>query len=643
MKGFFIVTLILLASLFTAVFAEDPDYGSTWETAELITPDSTLYVGVLGEGDQDWFYFPQTGNNRYRFTITNPQSGYKVMKVYLLDEFNILKEMVSLSAWTNTLQSQPFFEYDYDVYIQVYNTAGDYSIRADYLGNTPPDMYMNSCVDTADEIIPTTDPLNPIAPTVGTLDHLDPDEYDTDWFYFQTQPLHKYRIYKTHASNSNVWFRLYSDACGQLSGNTSDFTLIPWYGDDYRLLLEGDVNRYGNYYTVEIIDLESYTDDHGNTYDAATAYEPDVTGELFANIDYEANLGSDLDWFTFTPTANTLYRFTNKHLAGGYITMRVYQENEFGERIEQCSVSAWNEVRQLTAFFEYARPCYVRFEGVVDEYSLTIETVETLTDSYSNDCEFASELLVGELVGGTLVHDSPYDVDWFVFQTQPLHKYRIYKTHASNSNVWFRVFSDDCQQLSGNTSDFTIIPWYGEDIKVYLEGDGNRLGNYYTIEVTDLESYTDDWPNTWDAAAEMPKDGTEVDVFFEYDANIGTDEDWFTFIAGQDGVYHFMLGNPEGGYDTMRIYRVNEIQQLIEVTNQNAWNQVREFDVTLTAGVHYIKMMGSGGCTISLVSPEPRCGDLDHPYPMSDANRDCVVDLLDVAVMAAEWLTDTNP
>jgi hypothetical protein len=115
------VTLILLLIIsFTAVFAEDPDYGSTWETAGLITPDSTLYVGVLGEGDEDWFYFPQTGNKRYRFTITDPQSGYKYMKVYLLDEFNLLKEQLSLSAWTNTLQSQPFFEYDYDVYIKVY-------------------------------------------------------------------------------------------------------------------------------------------------------------------------------------------------------------------------------------------------------------------------------------------------------------------------------------------------------------------------------------------------------------------------------------------------------------------------------------------------------------------------------------------
>jgi streptogramin lyase len=43
------------------------------------------------------------------------------------------------------------------------------------------------------------------------------------------------------------------------------------------------------------------------------------------------------------------------------------------------------------------------------------------------------------------------------------------------------------------------------------------------------------------------------------------------------------------------------------------------------------------------VNPSPCCGDLEHPYPMSDVNKDCRVDFFDFAIVAAEWLEDTGP
>lgn len=43
------------------------------------------------------------------------------------------------------------------------------------------------------------------------------------------------------------------------------------------------------------------------------------------------------------------------------------------------------------------------------------------------------------------------------------------------------------------------------------------------------------------------------------------------------------------------------------------------------------------------VNPSPCCGDLEHPYPLSDVNKDCRVDFTDLAIMAAEWLDCTAP
>ena len=39
----------------------------------------------------------------------------------------------------------------------------------------------------------------------------------------------------------------------------------------------------------------------------------------------------------------------------------------------------------------------------------------------------------------------------------------------------------------------------------------------------------------------------------------------------------------------------------------------------------------------------PYCGDIEHPYPVTDVNRDCRVDLADFAMFAAEWLECTAP
>ena len=41
--------------------------------------------------------------------------------------------------------------------------------------------------------------------------------------------------------------------------------------------------------------------------------------------------------------------------------------------------------------------------------------------------------------------------------------------------------------------------------------------------------------------------------------------------------------------------------------------------------------------------PEACCGDPDHPYPVGDLNRDCLVDMLDLAIFSSHWLESTQP
>ncbi len=47
--------------------------------------------------------------------------------------------------------------------------------------------------------------------------------------------------------------------------------------------------------------------------------------------------------------------------------------------------------------------------------------------------------------------------------------------------------------------------------------------------------------------------------------------------------------------------------------------------------------------TVHVEGGKPQCGDPAHPYPPGDLNRDCRVDLTDLAILANNWLTSTAP
>ena len=44
-----------------------------------------------------------------------------------------------------------------------------------------------------------------------------------------------------------------------------------------------------------------------------------------------------------------------------------------------------------------------------------------------------------------------------------------------------------------------------------------------------------------------------------------------------------------------------------------------------------------------LMVPEPACGDFNHPYPDSDFDHNCRVNMFDFAYFAAQWLDCTSP
>lgn len=638
-----LVTCVTCLFIFSSSsFAEDPDYGNDFTLAFAIPADATETSGELGAGDVDWFSFSCPGHTQFRITLGNGESNWKLIRIYQANEFGDPVE--TLAFWRAGVgydYRTIFIEAARTCFLRVESEGGSYSVKVETLGSNPPDSYAVGC-DSPSTLVVDAPPM------IGTIDHTDPLNVDHDWFVFSTQPLHMYRIKLGLLDNSNVWFSLFNNACGtQLHGGTSELTITSWYGDDFKIHVEGETARLGNLYWLEVVDLGTYTDDHGNTWQVSTSVPTDGT-KTDAVIDYNSTLSSDIDWFTFTPQPHSKYAVTFANGENNWKLLRAYQANAFGDPVE---IDAWWQAGVTegfhTLFFEFDRPCYLKVESDGGRYSLDVKYIEmVLPDTWSDTCAAPTEIAAdGEAVVGTLDHTAPYDNDWFVLHTQPLHMYQIQVEFLNNCNVWFELYSAECGVIHGGTTSITVTSWKGEDYKIRVLGDANRVANYYTLTVTDLGLYPDDHGNISAEATPIPKDNTPVPGSIDYLSTVGTDLDWFTFIAGQEGDYLFTLENMVSNWKLMRIYSEDQVGQLHEIAAFWAAGITANTQTYhLLPGRYLIRIESDPGeYFVRVLSPEPRCGDLDHPYPAGDVNKDCYVDLADLAQMAGTWLACSDP
>lgn len=639
----FLCAWFLLALAPFAV-AEDPDFGNDKATAQTISTDGTQVYGELTAGDADFFTFNTPGQTMYRIWMSNQNPNWKQIIVYQANEFGDLVQILNWWQNGNGGSRTIFLDYNRPCYFQVNNEGGGYYVSAEALGTTANDSYSNLCES------PSTIAVDADA-TIGTLDHGNPLEYDRDWFVFNTDPLHMYRIQMTRVDNCDVGFELFNADCASVIGGTLDATVSSWYGEDYKVYVRGGAGTVGNYYTLKVTDLGLFPDDNQNTSDVATPIPTDGT-RIDGSIQYNSTYRSDEDWYTFTPDAYGLYQIKLTNAVGNWKQIELFQADTFGNLGLVLNWWSNNDSQARTVHLEYPRPCYLRISNEGGSYAFSVESFGIVgPDSFSNSCDEPTLIGVNDpAIEGTLDHTSPYDQDWFVFHTQPLHTYRILLARVDNCSAGFEVYPAGCgSAVIGNTTDATVTSWKGEDYKIRVNGSAGSYGNYYTLQVTDIATNEDEFPNTWQEAATIRKDGVFVDAKINYSSSYGTDQDWVTFVAGCDGQYEITTQNLGGDWKQTILYSTNEIGQPVGVTYFWTNNSTNIQTFSLTAGRYYIAIQGS--CCdyrLRVLSPEPRCGDLDHAYPLGDISgpggeKDCAVNLHDLAAMASTWMQCTTP
>ncbi|OXU15239.1 hypothetical protein [Sedimentisphaera salicampi] len=651
------ICLIIGAACLFASFpclAEDPDYGDDISTAEVIAPGTGEIYGTLTpSGDNDWFKFSSPGDTLYRISLDSTENNYKYMEIFFVDALGTSVRQTSGGIYAGSLTRDVFLEPAEDVCIRIYGSEGNYSVEAAALGTYPEDSYSDDCSS------PTMIALDTLIE--GTITHFDPIlqlPADEDWFEFEAEQMHRYQILLGDADNRNMNFWLYYEDCDPVNMSGPSKTIVSLNGENYKIKVAGGQYEKGEYYNLQVTDLGIMQDDYPNFKDQAFEITPgpDLTE---GSIDYNQDLNPDLDWFKFTPQAETLYRISLiSRNNGGYKYLHVAQENDYGELVSHFFTAAYNKMETYDVFIEKNNTVYfeVYGHGYLGDYSIGAEILEAFPeDSYSDDCETANEIIAGAPpTDGTInrsdpVNSIPLDTDWFKFETQRLHKYEIVLTRSDYSNVNFKLYDNDCSLLQNTVYNYaTIVSLYDGFYKINVLGDDSKIGEHYNLSVIDLGLEQDEYGNTFEDAAEFSQlDGTPQAGEINYSANFNTDWDVIKFLAPMTGNYTLGFNNLSGaGYMYLQLYEEESagVYNYKLSSSDYKGGSATVVHPYLTEGNYYIKIYGGlGPYEIYVESPEPRCGDLNHPHPVGDANEDCVVDMLDIAEMAGNWLTDNRP
>jgi len=524
-----------------------------------------------------------------------------------------------------------------DYYIQISaSTSGLYDVSVREIGAFQSDTYADRCSNPA--------LLQVDGPGVGaTIDSMGMDE---DWFTFPTAAWHKYHIRLTRPLNSgDPVFDLYQSACGaRLTASDTETTLVAWDDHGYDIRVHSRSFADEGYYEIVLADLGPQVDDYGNT--PTEAMPIPMQGEWIQGaIDYMADVGTDVDWFSFETLSDHLYEITFYSQSA---QNRFALQDLDGQEMGSIEVPGGSYVT-VTFLASADTTALLQADQGSGLYEINIAQVGVVqTDLYSNR-RFDPNIIDvnGPALGDGITH-AGRDEDWFVFAAEPLHRYVIDLTRSLGSDVVFDLEDDDGRSLQLNATTLTLVAWEAQTYRLRVHSESFQRSGYYDIVVDDVGRQSDDYGNTHETAASIIANGQPVPGTIGYEATVGGDEDWFRFVVSVPGTCEIALSNDaesEPGID-LNLYRRGSDGNLIPVGTEallSATSVETATEVDLSAAAYFISISGTGPYTFSVLSPDAQCGDPEHPYPPGDLNHDCVVDLRDLAVIAENWLADNRP
>jgi len=291
-------------------------------------------------------------------------------------------------------------------------------------------------------------------------------------------------------------------------------------------------------YILELSYSETYTDDHGSCFSAASPLTVGI------DMDGEIEVFGDRDYFSVTVDAEALVSFAT---SGDTDTFGfLYDEN--GDYLCYDYDSGTNSNFSFQCALFPGNTYYLVVEKQMDATpnAYTIETsTAAITDDYGNLFSNASDLLtVGTPLDGELNYSR--DEDMFVFTVSVSGVYEMGTT--SSIDTYGTLYGSDRDELSRDDDSGPDYNFYlpyelveGETYYLKVRGYGPGTLGAYSVFLNKLED--DDHGNSMGTASPLIE-GTSVDGVIDN----ATDSDYFVFTPATTAVYRFQTTSSSETY-----------------------------------------------------------------------------------------------
>jgi len=346
--------------------------------------------------------------------------------------------------------------------------------------------------------------------------------------------------------------------------------------------------------------------DYGNNYGAATPIPTngsEVEGTLLPE-------GGDEDWFSFAAQADRLYE-VRLYTQAWYKQLELYRLSGVGELVSVSALGTFGDwVEQEVLLFPggtYYLRAYDPYYGGSGLYRLSVlEAGNYATDQYPDTCLAPAPLTVNGPAATDAITFFGWDEDWLTFDTDPLYMYSIAFTQSVGADVVYELRRHGCGETLYTASEgqITFVSWDGAGYDLRVHSSSFTRDGYYEIQVDDLGGYADDYGNTYGAATVIPTNGTPQTGAIQYEATVGSDEDWFQFTGSAGELYEITLES-QAGYRSVQLYRYTGTGEPSLLMNWGTWGGSAAQKVFFShAGQYYLQVAGQTGVyhlTVSLM------------------------------------------
>jgi len=391
-----------------------------------------------------------------------------------------------------------------------------------------------------------------------------------------------------------------------LSGNASESLMVTLDEGTYYIKVYSDKGYSRNNYKLQLTSESDAFEPNNSTGDAYAFYmfnDYGVGDITFNNVNL--NTSGDIDYYKFTLDVTSRVGIGLSNIPSGCnYDLKLYDESISEKGSSTLSSDASESITTTLAAGTYYIKVYSSSGYSSSFYNLRITSSYDVFEP-NNTSDYATEIWLYKegLISNSIIDmcniDISSDVDFFKFTLETRSSVKVKLSNIpSGCNYDLKLYDDSIVQkgastLAGNAEESIVKVLDAGTYYIKVNSYSGYSDSFYKIQVTSIESSPDVYEtnNVKENATDISMNSPIVD------SNIDTydDIDYYSFVLSSRTNIVIGLSNiPTGCNYDLELYNSSDTQK---GKSQEVKNFSEAISTALDAGVYYIKVYSSEGCS----------------------------------------------